>query len=83
MVDVDRRALHPPAALLAQLRGSVCALTLLCAILVWTRGCCLCRVWFMGFNQTFPQLSATSARSQLNYSLLLVMDGLWIEAVLF
>lgn len=51
VVDVDMRLPHPPGALLGQLSGSVCALTLLWGALVCRKGCCLCRVWYMGFNQ--------------------------------
>jgi len=35
----------------------------------------------MGFNQiSFPQVTAISARSLLNYKMFLLMDGLLLEA---
>lgn len=81
VVDVDMRLPHPQQLCwISSVDLSV--LSLLWATPVYRRGCCLCRIWYMGFNQIFPQLPATSPRSQLNYSMFLVMDGLYIEAVL-
>lgn len=80
VVDVDMRLLHPSATLLDQLSESVVSH---CSVPPrFIEGAAAFAVWYVGFNQIFPQLPAISQRSQLNYSMFLVMDGLWIEAVL-
>lgn len=67
MVDVDMRLPHPPAAVLDQLSGSVCALTLLWGTLVYRKGWCFYRVWYMGFNQISAPCHLTEEPAELQH----------------